>query len=178
MNVIVNGVIFYAGWIAVLQGVAYGWALTGALVTLLLLALHVAFIATNKLSEFILMLAVAAVGFCIDSLYVHFGLIRYNSPGPFVSLAPIWITLMYALFATSINNSLTWLRHRPLLYIPLGAIGGPMSYQAGNLMGAIEFLKDHTLTLCIIAGTWTLFYPLVEGMAVVIDRRFGSIKTN
>ena len=74
--------------------------------------------------------------------------------------APYWIVAMWALFATTVNLSLRWLKGRLWLALILGAIGGPLAYFAGYRFGAVTFLESTTALILLSLG-WALWTPLL-----------------
>ena len=57
---------------------------------------------------------------------------------PLAALAPYWLVVMWALFATTINVSMAWMKNRWLLAVVMGAVFGPMAF-AGEKLGAVNF---------------------------------------
>lgn len=172
MKTIINGVSFYAGWFIVVLGAAAGRPFIGVVAILGLVAVHLRVVSPRPLAEALLIIFVGLLGWLIDSIYVASGLLVFASPGPFAHLAPFWITALYLLFASSIHHSLSWLRHRPWLSVPMGAVGGPFSYRAGNVLGAVEFPHGVPLTLAVIGLFWLGLFPLIDWIAEKIDARY------
>ena len=82
--------------------------------------------------------------------------------------APYWMVALWALFATTLNVSLRWLRARPWLGALLGALGGPAAYYAGARLGALE-LATAGAGLGAIAIGWAVLTPLLLGTARRLD---------
>lgn len=164
---VLNGAIFYAGWVLCLVSPAQGWAWLGILGTFALMAIQLSF-SHQRWKDVKLAVLVAAIGTLFDSLYQGFGLISFQSPNVVLPwLAPFWITTLYALLAVSIDNSLLWLRGRQLLAAPLGVLGGVATYLAGERMGAAHF--ESSATLPIIAIVWLFFFPGVFALSDWLD---------
>ena len=65
------------------------------------------------------------------------------------------------LIASTLNDSLVWLRQKPVLGAVLGSIGGPLSYVAGIRLGAADWGSSPQMWgVCLISLIWTLAIPL------------------
>jgi hypothetical protein len=68
---------------------------------------------------------------------------------------------LWALVASTLNSSLSWLRGKPLLGAVLGAIAGPLSYEAGIRLGAGSWGPHGQLGgLVVLAIVWGAAMPL------------------
>ncbi|MEK9778156.1 MAG: DUF2878 domain-containing protein, partial [Methylophilaceae bacterium] len=83
----------------------------------------------------------------------------YFNPGWPFPLTPLWIVVMWLLFAMTLNHSLSWLKRRYVLSFVFGALGGPLAYVAGEKLGAVEITSD--LSLVILAISWAMITPLL-----------------
>jgi hypothetical protein len=167
MNRAVNFVAFQAGWFACVLGAAYGSPWLGPVVVGCILALHLAK-ARRPLPELWLVLAAMAVGLVLDSLLMATGWLRYSVGLLLPGLAPYWIVAMWALFATTLNVSMVWMKGQPALTVLMGAIGGPLSYLAGERLGAIE-LTAPAQALATLALAWAVAMPLLMRLAKRFD---------
>ena len=171
MNMAINFVAFQLGWFACVLGAANGWPWAGPVLVFGIVGLHLAR-ARRWQAELRLILAAAALGLVVDSLLLATGWLRYPSglwiAGPYLTLAPYWIVAMWALFATTLNLSLCWLRGRPLLALVLGAVGGPLSYLAGEKLGGIELIEPYP-ALAALAVAWAIAMPLLMRLAARFD---------
>jgi hypothetical protein len=171
MNLALNFLAFQVGWFACVLGAANGFAWVGALAVLAAAVLHLRR-ARRPGGELRLLLAAMALGLVLDSLLLATGWVAY--PGSFPggqwlpALAPYWLVAMWALFATTLNVSMGWLRGRPLLAALFGAIGGPLSYWAGARLGAMELLQP-VAALAALAVVWALAMPLLLRLAERYD---------
>jgi hypothetical protein len=160
---LVNFVAFQAAWFACVLGAANGLALAGTLAVVAAVALHL-WLAQRATPELRLIGAATAIGFVWDSLVVLLGLMTYPTGTIVPGLAPHWIVAMWALFATTLNLSLGWLKGRPMLATALGAIGGPLAYYAGHRLGAIE-AADLPLALFVQGVGWACLMPVLTWLA-------------
>ena len=157
-----------AGWWSIVLLAAHGRpggaTMAGAACTLLLLAQA----GHRWRADAGLALATLAIGTAWDSLLVNIGLLVYP-PGPGLAwLAPPWIMALWALFATTLNVSMRWLRGRWAMAALFGAIGGPLSFAGGARLGAVRFSNTPMALLALAAG-WAVLMPLLVRVAQGFD---------
>jgi hypothetical protein len=75
---------------------------------------------------------------------------------------------MWLLFATTLNVSLRWLKHRPLLAAALGAVAGPAAYFAGYKLGGVQ-IPEFTTTMTALALGWAVFMPFLMLLSKRLD---------
>jgi len=167
--VAVNFLLFQAGWFACVLGAARGYPWQGALVALLIAA-FIVFRSRNPRDELSLVLVAALIGFAFDSVLALTGWLSFAGAVPLPALAPVWMVSLWALFATTLNVSLRWLREWPVLGVLFGAIGGPVAYYAGERLGALQF-ADPLLGLTAVAAGWALAMPLLSALALRLEAR-------
>jgi len=92
----------------------------------------------------------------VDTAWIHLDFFHYKQHLPHSAIAPIWIIALWIAFALSINHSLTWLNTHPVLPALMGLIGAPLSYWAGQRIGAIRFTENPPLALSCLAITWAV----------------------
>lgn len=160
---LINFIGFQVAWFACVYGGARNLALAGTLVALAAVALHLA-MALRRGPELMLVLVVTAIGTFWDSLLVSLGLLRYPAGNFAPGVAPYWILAMWALFATTLNLSMAWLKRRTWLAVLMGAAGGPLAYFAGHRLGGVE-LPDPALALLTQALGWAVLMPLLTRIA-------------
>ena len=163
MAVAVNFLLFQAGWFACVLGAARGFPWQGALVALLI-AGFIVFRSRRPREELALVAAAALGGLVFDSALAQSGWVDFEGAVPTASLAPVWMVVLWALFATTLNVSLRWLRDWPALGVLFGAVGGPVAYYAGERLGALRF-ADPMLGLTAVAVGWALATPLLFALA-------------
>jgi len=167
IRLIVNLVAAEAGWFACVSGAANGMPWAGPLLVLALVALHLHF-SKRPGRELSLVLSAVLIGLFADSLLVFAGLVSYPSGTWIDGFAPYWILAMWAMFATTLNVSMKWLRRRHTLAAAIGAVGGPLAYLAGQQMGAITFLQP-LLSLIALSVIWAVAMPLLMALATRMD---------
>jgi hypothetical protein len=167
MPMVVNIVAFQIGWFACVLGAAHGWLWAGPVVVAAAVGLHLA-LAAHPFEELKIVVAALVIGAVWESLLLNLDLVRYPSGLLFAHLPPLWMLALWAVFATTINSSLGWLKQRLLLAGLLGALAGPLSYWAGARLGALELVFP-VLALAALAVGWGVITPLLLTLA----RRFG-----
>lgn len=156
-GVAANFLLFQTGWFACVLGAAQGYPWIGAVVAAAIVGWHV-LRAGQPQQEINLIVSVMILGALWDSLLVLFGWIAYSSGTLVPGAAPYWIVALWALFATSLNVSLRWLKQRLLWAALLGAIAGPLSYWAAARLGAAQFVEPLYIVTALAVG-WALIMP-------------------
>lgn len=156
-----NFLLYNVGWFACVYFAAQGQAWVGLLAVALIVTAHlVAVPSETRGREIRTVLVAIGIGIAWESALVATGLVRYpTAPGP-LGLAPVWMVALWANFACTIHHSLGWIRTRPALASPLGAVGGPLAFIAGEKLGAVSF-PSPILALGVIAVAWGLLLPLL-----------------
>jgi len=167
LKLLLNFAAFQVGWFACVLGAANGFPWLGPVVVAAAVALHLALV-RRPLPELYLVLAAMAIGLVLDSLLLATGWLRYSVGLWLPGLAPYWIIAMWGLFATTLNVSMGWMLGRPVLTVVMGAVGGPLSYLAGEKLGAIE-LTQPAPALAALSLAWAIAMPLLMTLAARFD---------
>lgn len=167
MNMVVNLLLFQAGWFACVLGAAAGRPCIGAVAALAIVTWHLAR-ALRPLRELALVMAAVVAGAVFETLLVQSGWVRFDQGVLVAGTAPYWMVALWAIFATTLNLSLRALRPYPWLAALFGAIGGPAAYWAGAGLGAMEFVTTG-LALAAIGAGWALLAPALFGAARRLD---------
>lgn len=166
---LVNFVAFQAGWFACVLSAANGLPWLGLLIVSLIVAMHLK-TAGSPHHELKLLVLCVVMGLVFDSFLVSSGWLRYPSGMLFSGIAPYWILAMWALFSTTLNSSMDWLKGSLVLSSVMGAVFGPLSYLAGQRLGAIELI-DFRSSLIALAVIWALVMPILTFAANRLDGR-------
>jgi hypothetical protein len=162
-KIVINIILFQIGWFACVLSAANNHPLIGASISLFIIFSHVLLSKEYKQEIRIIVIAMV-IGLFSDSLIISAGWITYTS-GMFNDfIAPYWIVLMWALFATTLNYSLSWLRNKLLISAVFGAIAGPLAYYAGMKLGAVEFVNENNALISLSIG-WAICTPLLLKLA-------------
>jgi hypothetical protein len=160
---LVNYVAFQIGWLACVMSAANGRPLLGLAVTTAMIVLHLN-LASQRWTEVKLLLVCTVIGTVFDSLLLATGWVSYPNGEWVPGLAPFWIVAMWLLFAATLNLSMAWLKGRMLLAVLMGAVGGPLSYIAGQKLHAIR-LENTEAALITLAVGWAIMMPALSALA-------------
>lgn len=158
---------FQVAWFACVFAAAQGRPLLATLAVAIAVAAHL-WLAPRRAPEAMLVMIATSIGLLWDSLIVSLGLLSYSSGNFADGMAPAWIIAMWALFATSLNLSLGWLKGRPWLGALFGAVGGPLAYLAGQRLGGVQ-MPDPVLALGAQAIGWAVILPLLTRLATRLN---------
>jgi hypothetical protein len=168
---LINFVAFQAGWFSCVLSAAAGVPLFGLLAVAIVVSLHLK-LASRPQPELKLIVIAVLLGLVFDSLIVSNGWIRYPTGIFAAGIAPYWILGMWALFATTLNASMKWMKGKVVLASVMGAVFGPLSYVAGARLGGLEFV-EYTTALIALAVIWAIAMPIL----VVLAGRFDGFGT-
>jgi hypothetical protein len=163
---IINFVLFQIGWFACVLSGAAQQPLIGVAIAAVIILWHL-WNATRPSKEMNLLLIAMLVGMLWDSLLVWQAWLNYPAGILVPHTAPYWIIIMWALFASTLNVSLRWLKDHLLLAVILGAVAGPLAYYGGARLGAVDFVQPISAVIALAIG-WAVFTPLL----VVLSNRF------
>jgi len=166
-SIFLNYGLFQAGWFACVFGAAHDLTWLGLAMVFLATTVHLV-AARQRLREAGLLLICALVGLGFDSALLLTGWVEYPDGGWVEGLAPIWIVAMWVLFGTTLNQSLAWMKGRPWLALIFGVIGGPLSYFAGERLGAMTMNQPLAAAFALAAG-WGVLLPLLFAAAARLD---------
>ena len=159
---------FQIGWFSCVLGSANQLPWLGVMVSCLVLFVHITR-ATNPAFEFKFLAIAAIIGIIFDGIPQSLGWISFSQVAfwPDV-LPPPWMIMLWALFASTMNISLNWLKHKQLLAIVIGAVAGPLSYWSGARLGALE-LTNPSAALIYLSIGWGFIVPVLLKIAASKD---------
>ncbi|MEH6798035.1 MAG: DUF2878 domain-containing protein [Halopseudomonas sabulinigri] len=164
IRLIANALLFQASWFACVLG-GTGWWL---LVPLTALVIHFSWVSCWA-AEGKLVVSVTLIGAALDSFLLQLGVFDFASTE---TLAPVWLVLLWALLATTLNHCLAWSAKPIWLAGILGAISGPLSYFAGSALAGVGLPLGQLYTWCILAPIWAITLPLLHGFAHLYREQF------
>jgi len=167
MKILINFAAFQLGWFSCVIGAAKGHPWAGPPVVLAVVSVHLLIVPRPNL-ELRLVVTAMALGLVADNLLLATGWVSYPNGSWLPGFAPYWIIAMWALFATTLNLSLRWLRKGLPLAMLMGAVGGPLSYLAGARLGAIQLLEP-VFALTALAVIWALALPFLTLLSSRLD---------
>lgn len=161
----INFMLFQAGWYALVKAAAAGHAERGMLAGAAIVAYEICFGGNPRGRIIVLLLAAGAIGFTVDSAHILLGVFQVPGPLPFGHLCPLWLVMLWMVFATTLRSSTSWMAGRYIAGSLLGAIGGPLSYWAGAKLGAATLQTPPAFSLIPLAISWALTTPLIIWLA-------------
>lgn len=164
-QIAVNFIIFQLGWFSCVLMAARGLPEAGIIIALLLVGIQL-FLAENRQNLLILLFIITLIGSVWDSVLTSFNILVFNTGMVVNFLAPGWIITMWLMFATTLNVSFRWLFGRYWLAMLLGALCGPLAYQAGSALGAVV-IPDNLLANLVMAAGWSFLMPVSIKLAEI-----------
>ena len=131
----------------------------GPIVTFFFILIHLIIVKFNVRDIKIISLAIL-IGLIIDSLFFQLNLIDYQG-GILANfkIAPLWILSMWGGFVVTLLYTLNSIKNHYIISGLIGAIGGPLSYNAGVKIGSI--IINGSLAYIILAIIWGLIVPFL-----------------
>ena len=173
---VVNFAMYQVGWFSCVLGAAWGNQVSGALLALLLIVIHLV-LASSRKTEAFFMFCVCLLGIGIDSIQHAFGVFAFETDPNWPLWLPLWIFIIWAQFASLFHYALYWLNGRYLLASCFGLIGGPLAYWGGVGLGAARFGEKPLLSILSLALVWALVTPMLFWLSRAIDSREGRYRS-
>jgi len=159
-NNLINAVLFQALWFSAVYGSA-NKLLWPSVISLIILGVWQLNTNRRATSDYILIFVALIIGVIIDSFWIQMGIIEYFDKRPIIWLSPMWILILWAGFALTINHSMAWMKKHPLIPILCGLISAPLSYYAGQRLGAMTYKQDVLVVSAYIGLAWAVALPLL-----------------
>lgn len=110
----------------------------------------------NRQDEAKVILAVAVIGCTVDSLLTYFNVFIFPH-----ALIPLWLVALWLCFAATIRHSLSFLASVSWYWQAMvGACFAPLSYFAGERLGAVAFSLPYITTFVLLSAIWALLMVL------------------
>ena len=110
----INLLLFQVGWLACALSAAQGRSCLGPAVVAVLIVIHLAF-ASDRGGEVLVLIGVAVLGTLLDTTLARLGVVTFSAAGSDAALCPMWVTVLWMNFATTLRGCLQWLSGRSLL---------------------------------------------------------------
>ncbi|MEM8882566.1 MAG: DUF2878 domain-containing protein [Planctomycetota bacterium] len=160
---IINFLAFYAGWFICVKTASW----VAPVAALALIAIQI-----PRRHEWAVIGAAFLLGTSTDTFLEQAGLVSYAGGPRIGPLVPLWIASLWALFASTLNRSMAWLKDKPVAATIAGAVSGPMTYWLAMKLGAVEMT---TAGYIAVAIEFAVFTPLLLRLPVqVFVRRLAS----
>ena len=158
---VANAVGFQAFWFACILGQSQWLALP-----LALLLIHLTLV-SSKRRELLIVGICIGVGLLSDSILTLVGLFIFQPEQMQLGLIPVWLVLLWAGLGATFLHSFSALFNRPGLMIMVFTLLAPVSYFAGERLGAVSLAWPIWQSYLGIALTW-----LVASSVIIFAFRF------
>lgn len=161
---------FQIGWFSCVLGGANQQPWLGALISAMILLIHIKR-AVHPALEARLIFAALVIGLLFDGLLLNLHWISFASvPYWPHQLPPPWMIILWGLFASTINISLSWLQNKPWLATLIGAIAGPVAYWSGARLGGLQ-LTSPTAAFIYLSIGWAIAVPLLFKFSALLETK-------
>jgi Protein of unknown function (DUF2878) len=170
-----NALGYQLGWWFCILGVNWKLPYLGPLAMGVFVSLHLLYAADGN-GELLFLFSATFLGTLLDSVKASSGFISYGGGYPGIGwLAPMWITAMWAGFASTINHCLKFLINRRITAFAAGAVFGPLAYLTAARFGAITLNLSLSLNIVILSLVWGTVLPLMfVGLKRLVPQRMNS----
>ena len=115
--------------------------------------------------DFQLMLVAVLIGLILDTIWIKLGWIEFADAWASSERAPLWILLLWAGLALTLNHSLAWLQSRLVLAAVLSGLSSPLSYLGAARLGALDIVTESWWWIAGLGLSWALVLPLLLWLA-------------
>ena len=154
-----NLLLFNLGWWACAVGASQGHAGLGLIPIPFILGIHLRSAPVWR-GELVFLIALAIVGFAVDTVLIQAHLFELRSGYP---VAAGWIVGMWILFGQTFESMLA-LRRRLWLLCGAAAMTGPLSYYAGESLNLLTYARPLAVSLLLHGLLWALLIPALFKM--------------
>ena len=167
-RLLVTVIAFQVAWAATAFGVANGQPWIGIVACGSALALGFV-LQSDRLTLATLAVALALFGLLAETLLAWSGVMAHRAPGPWALLAPLWVVMLWAAFATLIAPACGWLKGRPRSAALLGAAMGPATYALAWQLDALVFAEPVWHGFVGVAVVWASAMMSVMTLYAVVS---------
>ncbi|MBD2838964.1 DUF2878 domain-containing protein [Pseudomonas sp. JM0905a] len=151
-----NALWLQLGWWGCVLGAQSTWLLLAVATGLIV---HLALCPLPR-AETGALLRVAVVGCAMDSALGASGVFDFGH-----APLPIWLALLWLVFACGLRHSLAWAARPAWRAMLLGGVGGPLAYCAGAPFAEVSLPMGVAGTALVLAPLWALWMPLAFRLA-------------
>jgi hypothetical protein len=162
---VVMVIAFQLGWFACVLCGARNWLWMALGAAAAVLACNLWFARQELLRELRLIAFVTGVGFVVESVNLVSGVFTLAVPTAHPWLCPLWLLLLWTLFATLLRGPFRWLAGRYWLGALLGALFAAPNYFAGARLGAVTLHGNTLFCVAVLGAVWALAMPLMIWLA-------------
>jgi hypothetical protein len=117
----------------------------------------------RKARLLVLLVLSGGLGYLADSTLVALGFLRFD-PGNTTPGVPLWMVLLWANLALTLDALPRWVTTRLIVLSAAGAIGGAVSYLAGNRFDALDLTSPRAWSVAAVAIEWAIAMPLLVAL--------------
>jgi Protein of unknown function (DUF2878) len=174
MKLLLNVVFFQALWLTCVAGAGKGYAWVGIPVLIAFCAYH-AYVSAWRKADFSLLAICVLLGGACDTLLLQLGLLRFEQPLPSTAFAPVWILMLWAGFALTLNHSMAFFKDKTTAAIIFGVLGGPLAYWVANhVWKAVHFTAPDWQVYGALAIVWGVLTPCLLALGSRLVRHFSD----
>lgn len=157
-----NFVFFQVGWFACILGAAHQQVWIAIGISALCIGIYL-WLRDNARSDYQLLLKALIYGLVVDTVLLQLGWIRFESSIPWSAISPVWMWALWLVFATTLRESMSWLQGKYVIGAVLGAIAGPLCYEAGVRLGAAQWQSPdaQVFGLIYLGIVWAIAMPIL-----------------
>ena len=152
-----NFLFFQLGWFLCIFGAANHHIVWPVLIVIAYIILYIS-CSEIPSKEITLIFKVIIYGVSADTLLIQSEILRFEESWPLPGISPIWMWGLWAILATTLNSSMSWMKERYALAGVMGAVCGPLSYIAGISLGGGEWLSQK-VGIVVLAAIWGVAMP-------------------
>lgn len=172
--ILFNGICYTIGWMACVICGSYNQEALAFLLALFFIIIQLINIYKIKPEDFktdlYLMLISIPSGILFEILIAYTGIVKYHDHTSV--FPPVWIIVIYPLFALFMNHCLRFLKQNRVLPLIFGFIGAPPSYFGGASIGAAIILTSSYRFWIILGLFWSLYLFFLTEMSKKLDSTF------
>ena len=143
-------------WFQAIWFVAVVYTVQAISVLILSLCVHFLMSPTRK-ADILTLLGITLIGSLGDFLLTFWGVFIF----PDTLYSPVWLILLWAHFALTLNHAMSWLSKLPTYAcILFGAVFGTLSYYAGSQLGAVTLHNNLLFSLFSMSVIWGSLLPV------------------
>ena len=173
---IISFALFQIAWFAAVLGGAHDLDFVGSCPALALFAFHIASNYRRWFESCAIILAIFILGIVIELIVLKSGAITYRGLTASAVFPPLWILALWLAFATLPDGALSWLSGRFGLQLLFGAFGGPLSYIAGEKLGAAQLNPSFTYAMVVLAVAWAIATPACFKLVGIFSKGAAPLK--
>jgi hypothetical protein len=164
-----NLLLYQVGWFACVLGAALSRPWLGIGIAAALVGVHL-LLARDRRTQIKILAIALAIGLFVDAALLNLGVYKFPSGMYIVWLPPLWMSVLWIQFATTLRYGLSWLGGRYILSALFGLAGAPLAFLAGEKIGAVLFLPPRIPHLLALGTLWCVAIPLL----IYITDRVGA----